>query len=99
MKRFFFIIVLAVLICFVVYTLTGTFGYLTFATNTCIQSDILRNYCSTDILVDVARGLLALVTVTSYPILTFCGRYSIIAYIHESLVGVPCILKVLELAL
>ncbi len=74
-KRFFFIIVFAVLICFVVYTLTGTFGYLTFVPGTCIQSDILRNYCNKDILVDVARGLLALVMVTSYPILTFCGRY------------------------
>ncbi|XP_064399052.1 sodium-coupled neutral amino acid transporter 7-like isoform X2 [Halichondria panicea] len=73
-KRFFFIIVFAVLICFVVYTLTGTFGYLTFVPGTCIQSDILRNYCNKDILVDVARGLLALVMVTSYPILTFCGR-------------------------
>lgn len=68
------VIVAAVFICLFVYTLTGTFGYLTFHTTECIQSDILRNYCPRDVVVDVARAMLGLVMVTSYPILTFCGR-------------------------
>ena len=68
------VVVAAVSICLIVYTLTGTFGYLTFYTKECIASDILRNYCPSDIMVDVARAMIGLVMVTSYPILTFCGR-------------------------
>ena len=75
LPRFTIIVVAAVFICFIVYTLTGTFGYLTFhPQRLCIQSDILRNYCPENVLISVARGMLAFVMVTSYPILTFCGR-------------------------
>ena len=77
-KSFLAVIIPSVLICFCVYTLTGVFGLLRFPHTdggACIASDILRNYCPGDIVVDVARGLLAVVIVTSYPILTFCGRY------------------------
>ena len=75
-RSFLCVIIPSVAICFSVYTLTGVFGYLTFnAERECIASDILRNYCPKDIPVDVARGVLAVVIVTSYPILTFCGRY------------------------
>ena len=73
-RRFFYVILSAVFICFIVYTLTGAFGLLTFSTK-CINSDILMNYCPNDIPVSVARGMLLLSLITSYPILTFCGRY------------------------
>ena len=74
-KSFIGVIIPAVFICFCVYTLTGVFGYLRFGRDgMCVAADILRNYCPRDIPVDVARGMLALVIVTSYPILTFCGR-------------------------
>lgn len=73
-KSFLCVVVPSVFICFSVYTITGVFGYLRF-TPGCIASDIMRNYCQGDIPVDVARGMLAVVIVTSYPILTFCGRY------------------------
>ena len=68
------VIIAAIIICLLVYTLTGVFGYLTFHGHYCLASDILRNYCPRDITVDIARGLLIVVMVTSYPILTFCGR-------------------------
>ena len=68
------VIVIAVAICVSVYTFTGAFGYLTFNTHYCIASDILRNYCPGDVPIDVARGMLAVVMITSYPILVFCGR-------------------------
>ena len=70
------VIIASVFICLCAYALTGVFGYLTFSTIhvECIESDILRNYCPRDVMVDVARALLGLVMVTSYPILTFCGR-------------------------
>ena len=77
-RSFIAVIIPSVLICFSVYTLTGVFGLLKFHPHpeggVCIASDILRNYCPKDIVVDIARGMLAVVIVTSYPILTFCGR-------------------------
>jgi len=76
LKSFVLVIIPAVFICFCVYSLTGVFGYLTFHTQegVCIASDILVNYCPKDIIVDVARIFLVAVIITSYPILTFCGR-------------------------
>ena len=57
---------------FKVYTLTGTFGYLTFGTE--VDSDILVSYGANDPLVIAARLLMAVAMITSYPILHFCGR-------------------------
>lgn len=67
------IIAVGISICIFIYTLTGAFGYLNFEGH-CYNSDILRNYCPRDIYIDVARGLLAVVMVTSYPIPAYCGR-------------------------
>lgn len=73
--RFFFVILAAVFLCTTLYSLTGAFGLITFSQKgACINSDIMRNYCPTDIPVSVARGMLFLCLVTSYPILAFCGR-------------------------
>ena len=64
--------------CLAVYSLTGVFGFLTFHKYACINSDILRNYRPQDPAIDVARVMLILVMITSYPILAFCGRYCIL---------------------
>ena len=82
MRVFAIVVAAAVSICFCVYTLTGVFGYLTFYRKECIESDILRNYSPKDVMVDVARAMLGLVVVTSYPILTFCGRFVSSAHTH-----------------
>ena len=71
------VVAVALSVCVLVYTITGVFGYLTFHGNACISSDILRNYCPQDAAIDVARVMLVLVMITSYPILAFCGRYEI----------------------
>ena len=68
------VVAVALCVCVAVYTVTGVFGYLSFHGHTCISSDILRNYCPQDPAIDVARVMLILVMVTSYPILAFCGR-------------------------
>jgi len=69
-------------VCAGVYSLTGTFGYLTFHSRpTCINADILRNYCPKDIPVNVARVMLTICIITSYPILHFVGRC---VYLSES---------------
>ncbi len=75
LKVYSLVVAVAVTICVLVYTLTGTFGYMTFAPHFCFNSDVLRNYCPNDVAVNIARAVLAFVIVTSYPILAFCGRY------------------------
>ncbi len=76
LKNFFAIVCVGVFICTTVYTITGVFGVLTFSVKRgeTINSDILRNYCPTDIPISVARGTLVLSLITSYPIISFCGR-------------------------
>ena len=69
------LVAVALAICLVVYSLTGVFGFLSYYKYLCISSDILQNYCPRDPPVDVARVMLILVMITSYPILAFCARY------------------------
>lgn len=81
LRAYFPVVAVALSVCVVVYTITGVFGYLTFHHgHACFSSDILRNYCPKDPAIDVARVMLIVVMVTSYPILAFCGRY--ILYIN-----------------
>ena len=75
------IVAIGIAICFYVYTSTGVFGFLTFLPNECVNSDILRNYCPNDVAISIARGLLILCLITSYPILHFCGRF-VVLYKH-----------------
>lgn len=74
LKAYSGIIAVGIGICIAVYSLTGVFGSITFRAHSRINSDILRNYCPRDIPIDVARGTLTFVIITSYPILAFCGR-------------------------
>lgn len=75
LKNFFCIIFVGLFLCTAVYTVTGVFGEITFThRHEYINSDVLRNYCPTDISVSIARGMLLLCLITSYPILFFCGR-------------------------
>ena len=70
--KLFLVVTISLILCCIVYTLTGTFGYLTFGEN--VNNDILVSYSATDPLVIAARVLMAVAMVTSYPILHFCGR-------------------------
>lgn len=74
LRAYFPVVAVALSVCVIVYSITGVFGYLTFNGNWCFSSDILRNYCPKDPAIDVARVMLIVVMVTSYPILAFCGR-------------------------
>ena len=70
--KFFLVVTISLILCCIVYTLTGTFGYLTFGAD--VNNDILVSYSATDPLVIAARVLMAVAMITSYPILHFCGR-------------------------
>jgi len=62
----------ALFICFIIYSITGTFGYLTFGSS--VNPDVLQSYPADDPLVLTARILMAVANITSYPVLHFCGR-------------------------
>lgn len=66
------VVTISLILCCIVYTLTGTFGYLTFGAD--VNNDILVSYSASDPLVIAARVLMAVAMLTSYPILHFCGR-------------------------
>ena len=64
-------IIVAMILCFLTYTVTASFGYLTFGS--CVLNDILSSYRPTpDVLVAVI--VIAIKMYTTYPILLFVGR-------------------------
>ena len=70
--RFGIVTVIAMTICNTVYTLTGSFGYLTFGA--AVKSDVLLNYASNDVLVNVARVMISVIVLSTGATVTFCGR-------------------------
>ncbi|KAJ7421122.1 putative sodium-coupled neutral amino acid transporter 8 [Pitangus sulphuratus] len=64
--------VLSMLICLLIYSLTGLYGYLTFGE--AVASDVLMSYPGNDPLVIVARLLFGVSIVTIYPIVVLLGR-------------------------
>lgn len=87
-------IVVALGLCFITYTVTASFGYLTFGS--CVMDDILSSYKATpDVLVAVI--VIAIKMYTTYPILLFVGRSLFISSFTKFLlafliacVGGPC---------
>ncbi|NXB28540.1 AVT2 protein, partial [Eulacestoma nigropectus] len=64
--------VLSMLICLLIYSLTGLYGYLTFGE--AVASDVLMSYPGNDLVVIVARLLFGISIVTIYPIVVLLGR-------------------------
>ncbi|XP_061863648.1 solute carrier family 38 member 8 [Colius striatus] len=64
--------VLSMLICLLIYSLTGLYGYLTFGE--AVAPDVLMSYPGSDPLVIVARLLFGVSIVTIYPIVVLLGR-------------------------
>uniref|UniRef100_A0A8D2QLI0 Solute carrier family 38 member 8 n=1 Tax=Zosterops lateralis melanops TaxID=1220523 RepID=A0A8D2QLI0_ZOSLA len=64
--------VLSMLICLLIYSLTGVYGYLTFGK--AVASDVLMSYPGNDPVVIVARLLFGVSIVTIYPIVVLLGR-------------------------
>lgn len=72
LPRFAIVCSMAMLLCCTSYSLTASFGYLTFGQK--VKGDILLNYDPNDTLANVARVVLALVVFSSYATVCFCGR-------------------------
>ncbi|NWX79225.1 AVT2 protein, partial [Alca torda] len=64
--------VLSMLICLLIYSLTGLYGYMTFGE--AVASDVLMSYPGNDPVVIVARLLFGVSIVTIYPIVVLLGR-------------------------
>ncbi|NXQ95497.1 AVT2 protein, partial [Sagittarius serpentarius] len=64
--------VLSMLICLLIYSLTGLYGYLTFGE--AVASDVLMSYPGNDPIVIIARLLFGVSIVTIYPIVVLLGR-------------------------
>ena len=64
-------IVMCMCLGMVLYTLTGTFGYLTFGKY--VPSDLLTAY-EVDVPVVIASSLMAIKAIMTYPVVFFCFR-------------------------
>ncbi|XP_054278651.1 sodium-coupled neutral amino acid transporter 7-like [Macrosteles quadrilineatus] len=74
-SSFTIVVVTTLVICGLAYSLTGTYGYLTFGSH--VSSDILQDYGAEKVAVLVGIVAIAVKTVTTYPILLFCGREAV----------------------
>ncbi|XP_015127575.1 putative sodium-coupled neutral amino acid transporter 7 [Diachasma alloeum] len=69
--------IISMCICFVAYTVVGIFGYQTFGSGK-VPSDILQGYTDKSPTLAVAIVALAVKNFTTYPIVLFCGRNSLL---------------------
>jgi len=72
LKRFFSCAMVAMAVCSVTYSLSGTFGLKTFGSHT--NADILENFHEDDVLVNVARVAIVFILLSSFAIVSFCAR-------------------------
>uniref|UniRef100_A0A665UR48 Solute carrier family 38 member 8a n=1 Tax=Echeneis naucrates TaxID=173247 RepID=A0A665UR48_ECHNA len=92
-----FISVVSMIICLIIYSLTGVYGYLTFGKN--VKADILMSYTGDDILMLIARLLFGVSIITIYPIILLLGRSETQLITFRSLFTLSGILEVLRYAL
>ena len=73
-KNFAFVSIVAIFICALAYTVSAAFGYLTFGSK--IDPDILLSFPADSKHPEVIIGIIAMAlkTISTYPILLFCGR-------------------------
>ncbi|GFU09232.1 sodium-coupled neutral amino acid transporter 7 [Nephila pilipes] len=63
---------LAMIVLFVIYTVIGCFGYLTFGSH--VAHNVMKMYDAEDPFVMVGVGALIIKMIATYPILALCGR-------------------------
>ncbi|PIK61700.1 putative sodium-coupled neutral amino acid transporter 7 [Apostichopus japonicus] len=74
-KHFSLIVLTAMSVSSVAYILSGTFGYLTFGFAVC--PDILSTYSAKNAAISVARVMILVNMLTTYPVLHYCGRLAL----------------------
>ena len=71
--KFTFCAIVSMLICFIAYSIVGSFGYLTFGAGN-VPSDILQGYTDKSSTLTIAIIAVAIKNFTTYPIVLYCGR-------------------------
>ena len=70
--RFGIVVVIAMAICSTAYSITASFGFLTFGTT--VKSDVLLSYSPNDVLVNIARVMISVIVLSTGAMVVFCGR-------------------------
>lgn len=65
-------VIVSMVIVFAAYTISATYGYLTFGIK--VNDDLLKSYDSNDVSVLIAIVMFLIKTYTSYPLNLFCAR-------------------------
>lgn len=71
-KNFLKATILTLTLLFLIYSLAGSYGYLTFGSK--VAADIIQAYDANDPVVVAGIGALVVKMITTYPPLMFCGR-------------------------
>lgn len=77
-NKFILCAIASMIICFIVYTTVGIFGYATFGTGN-VPSDILQGYPDKSILLTLGIIFIAIKNFTTYPIILYCGRDALLS--------------------
>lgn len=70
--------VISMILCFLAYTVVGIYGYMTFGIGN-VPSDILQGYSDKSPALTIAIVAVAVKNFTTYPIILYCGRDSILS--------------------
>ena len=98
LARFGLVTFFATVICTILYSLTGSYGYLTFRPH--VQSDILVNYHPDNALAISARVFIVLVVFSTFAICQFVGRYVCLVLYYpgdlktQKSTGISCQMKI-----
>ncbi|KAK0098178.1 hypothetical protein PV326_010612 [Microctonus aethiopoides] len=76
--------IVSMCICLLCYTVVGIFGYRTFGIGH-VPSDILQGYTDKAVTLAIAIIAVAVKNFTTYPIILFCGRNSLLDIINSNL--------------
>ncbi|XP_063982030.1 sodium-coupled neutral amino acid transporter 7-like [Diachasmimorpha longicaudata] len=87
---------ISMLICCGAYTLVGIIGYHTFGTGH-VPSDILQGYTDKSVTLAVAIIALAFKNFTTYPIVLFCGRNSLLGLFSPDIEANPTVRMIVTL--
>ncbi|KAJ8674035.1 hypothetical protein QAD02_005297 [Eretmocerus hayati] len=72
--------IISMVICFIMYSTVGVFGYATFGIGK-VPSDILQGYTDKSTTLTIAIIAIAIKNFTTYPIVLYCGRDAILSLI------------------
>ncbi|XP_034940003.1 putative sodium-coupled neutral amino acid transporter 7 [Chelonus insularis] len=73
--------IISMAVCFLCYTIVGIFGYNSFGMGH-VPSDILQGYSDKSVSLAIAIIAIAVKNFTTYPIVLFCGRNSLLGLFH-----------------